>query len=657
MRHIKRAKASLVSLLLGENKTHITPTVAVFLTPPKNMSVSTAQDDGEGYAIVKYEVSGIEEIDNDVDNTLVNMYFRSILKQEYADMEADEYMVTIPMHYIAVANALSLSNTDFTMIIVDKNHLAMGQDNTVNVEGILATIMFPEIGTDEYDELMECLSGMVSEYYIEPLSSHTIENAGKGINSIPEPLRRAQFAILPLLAGLATDDVLTLKTIMSLEPFFDDFHQRNHNKDVDTKVTAEEYERLLNNVLNSPIVKVEDVIPDSEDTPYSIIENMTDGIQEFIIKNDSNVYQREYYSDTTALVFVTNVKSLYERNNSDSFLTTRPIVSEDREDEVTPGLHTTFMSLAEDSLSGLFEKVDESLVKRTPIEQLWATDLHKWRQSPRDYWPVSLAEIESEIKASENADAYYAVMESPIKDVTEWHSLVRKYGLGVVVTAVMVKSAINLMKFKDIVDVGREEPLPAVTLATSWMTKPDDEYLWEIPAFAYSVANYKMEGFLSLLKCEKKGFPVYLSLILGQFINLLRTEGWDKEGMEWHLSLSGLPAKYQDSLLELVQSINDFEIDPEELEEYEFDDDEEGVQDFISYKICEALFNDETFDPEEMAKMLAYAIPTLADIHVDSHPIEDVVDDMGSLNWKRHRVQYVQSFFEMIVDGMERSRL
>lgn len=657
MKHIKRAKASLISLMLGESRSNIIPTVAIYFTPPVGMSTASQDAESEVVSAPMYQIVDIFPVDYDLDTTLVDVVIRELLLPDSDESKANVYKLSIPLQYLTVAHALSLANKEFCLIGLPKSDFLDANEVTVKVDDLSCVIQFPDSDSEEYNELMGSFSKLLADVYMEPLSSYAIENRGKGVDSIPYPMRKAQMAILPFIAGLAVDDILSLRNIVALEPFFDEFHERNHNPDVDQDSESEEYNGIVSAFNRVVITDSSMVKPEDEDDPYSIISKMTDDIQDYVIKNDSVIYEREYYSDLTALVFLSNIRNTYIRSNSDKFLTTSPIVSEDRENEKTPGLHTAFMSLAEDSLSGLFKDLDENLVKRTPIEQLWATDVNRWHQSPIDYWPKGMDSIEEEIKKLPHADEYYDVMTTGVTTDKQWHELVAKYGLGIVITSVVIKTALNLVKFKEIADVNRQYPISLPLLATMWLNSDEDEYIWEIPAFAYNVANHDVEGFTQLLHYEKEGNPLYVSIIFGTLMMVLQSEAWNKEEISVLLTSSGMPLQYQPMLVDLVDKIDNFEVDFEELKEYEFETTEDGIKLFISMHIGQELFNDEEFDLDMLCNMIAYAIPALADIHVASHAVDDVIDEMGTLSWKRHRIEYVQSILNMVVQNIDRKDL
>lgn len=660
MKHIKRVKTSVATLLLGENQIHRIPVVTMFLKPLKGMVVSSWDEEGNGI-IPRYEIIDIVPVEDDPEKTMVDVVFQEKVGPDEED--PIKFMVTIPIHTAVLAQALSNINESFNLVVIDPSVNPQDESKVIELQNICFSVNFPSDEEEIYQDLLDKLSVLVDAQFVEPL--HSAVAPVSGYNSVSAPLRRAQMAIMPLLSALSQNDAKTLMRIMSLEPTLDNFHLRNHNQNSD--FATGEYSKVIESMQDTENYVAPEIPDDIEymsTFEYSILDNMTDAMENHLKINEPKSRDRTYYKDVTLLILLTNVKAVYENSEDGAFLTNRNIVDEESVSDGESVLNREFMSLAKENLSDIFKSVDTDKIEKTEAELEWAADVNLWGQAPDEYWPDEMDEVEKCLKASEKSDSYFDIMKRSYSTPEEFRALVEEYGLGKVFTSLILKTAINLSKFTAIVHKD-DNDTPSPLVATHWINHPDDSYLWEFPALSYDLASYDVSTFVTLLRYVKNDFAGYMSVALQGLAIKILEEGWEKTNLEWHLSeYTGMPEKYQKILLDLVGAIDAVEIDPQEIDLSEVES-KEDINHYVASKGVHAFITAKPFLIEDTAYMVAYSFPALADIYVQSLPAlppELEGDDekkvaMGSTEWKKYRVNYIESMLDSIVDNVERKAI
>lgn len=663
MKHIKRVKTSVATLLLGPNQIHRIPVVAISFIPPKGMTLASADDEGN-IMIPKYEISDIIPVEDNAENTLVEMVFseKPMAEEDTEDFSPVEYKVTVPIHTVVLAQALSLINESFNIVVLKHSSTPQKDSQAVELDQVVMTINFPSDNEEAYQDIQDKLSALVDAQFVEPL--HPAGGSQDvGYYAIPEPLRRSQMAIMPLLSALSQDDAKTLIRIMALEPILDNFHLRNHNQNPD--VSIGEYSKVIESMEDTENYVAPEIPEDIEymsTFEYSILDNMTDAMEDHLKINEPQVRDRSYYKDVTLLVLLTNIKAVYEQSETDDFITNINLVDEESLGESTVPLNRAFMNIIQtNELNDTFAEIEPEKVERTDIELEWAADVKKWQQSPDEYWPENMSQVEAHLRSLDDADVYFDIMKRSYSTSEEFRDLVSEYSLGKVFTSLILKTAINLSKYTSIVHKHDTET-PSTLIATHWINRPDDDYIWEFPALSYDLASYDVSTFVTLLKYIRNDSAGYMSVALHGVAKKIIEEGWDRTNLEWHLSeYTGMPEKYQKMLLDFTSSIDDVEIDPQEIDIHNIESREE-LDYYVASKGIREYIGSEPFAIDENAHMLAYAFPALADIHVQTLSSENSEDEeqkiaMGSTEWKKNRVQYIEDLLGSVVHNVERKAI
>lgn len=660
MRHIKRVKTSIATLMLGDNQIHRIPVLAMYLRPPKNMTVSSLDDDGN-IAIPKYEITDISPVKDEAESTLVNLVFTERLALD-DENTPESFMVTLPIHTVVLTQSLSLVNESFNLIGIDLGQTPINETEGLELQDIIFTINFPDRDTEVYSDLVDKLSTLVNAQFVEPLHSSFV--ADTGYNSISMPLRRAQMAIMPLISSLAQNDPTALARIIALESTLDNFHLRNQNTNPDSE--NGEYARVVASMEDEEPYVVPEIPEDIEymsTFEYSILDNMTDAMESYMKVNEASAKDRNYYKDLTLLILLTNMKAVYELSEDDDFLTHRNVTEEESLPEYGANLHRAFMSLVGEELSDTFENVNEETVARTEEEVQLASAIEQWNMAPEDYWPANMNKVKEELETSESSADYFEIMKRSYSTLEEWQNLVSEFGLGKVFTSLTLKTAINLSKFTSIMHKD-DVSTPSSLIAMHWISQPDDDYLWELPALSYDLANYDVSTFVSLLKYVRNDFAGYMGVALQGLGVKIVEENWERINLEWYLSeYTGMPEQYQKMLLDLVSEIDDVEIDPREIDMHSIESKAELDQ-YVATKGIQSFVSSQGASIEDTAYMVAYALPAFADIHVQMLPKVPVEVDgeeheitMGSTEWKKYRVNYIEEMLDTIVDSVERKAI
>lgn len=663
MKHIKRVKTSVATLLLGSNHIHRIPVVAISFIPPKGMLVASEDDEGN-IMIPKYEITDIIPVEDAAENTLVEMVFseKPMADEDTEGYSPVEYKVTVPIHTVVLAQALSLINESFNIIALNHATAPQKDSEAVELNHICLTINFPSDNEEIYQDIQDKLSTLVDAQFVEPLHPAGGSDDG-GYYAIPEPLRRSQMAIMPLLSALSQDDAKTLIRIMALEPILDNFHLRNRNQNPD--ISVGEYAKVLESMDDTENYVAPELPEDIEylsTFEYSILDNMTDAMENHMKIHEPQVRDRSYYKDVTLLVLLTNIKAIYENSETDDFITNINLVDEEAIDESTVPLNRAFMNIINtDELKDTFAKIEPEKVERTDVELEWASDVEKWQKSPDEYWPENMSQVEAQLRSLDDADVYFDIMKRSYSTPEEFRSLVTEYSLGKVFTSLILKTAINLSKYTSIVHKNDNET-PSTLIATHWINRPDDDYIWELPALSYDLASYDISTFVTLLKYIRNDSAGYMSVALHGLAQKILKEGWDRTNLEWHLSeYTGMPEKYQKMFLDFASAIDDVEIDPEEIDINNIESREE-LDIYVSSKGIRDYIGSEPFHIEDNAHMLAYAFPALADIYVQTLVWKDENNEdqkvaMGSTEWKKRRVNYIEDLLGSVVHNVERKAI
>lgn len=663
MKHIKRVKTSVVTLLLGQNQIHRIPVLAMFLRPPVGMETAEWDEDGNGN-IPRYEITDIIPLDETAKNTMVNVVFQEKMENEASDLDtASEFMVTLPIHTVALAQALSLVNETFNIVMLDSAKTKMDDSESVALTSIVALINFPESETEENQDLLDKLSTLIDGKFAQPLYFDSEDGSSYG--TIPTPLRRSHMAIMPLISALSQDDVKTLLQVMALESTLDNFHLRNHNQN--PEITQGEYAKVIASMKDTENYVVPEIPEDiryMSTFDYSILDNMTDAIEDYLKIQEPNVRDRIYYKDVTLLILLTNVKAVYEKSEADDFIANSTVASEESDAEYNFELHQHFMHLANNELDDVFDDINMEEVQRTDFEKKRLEDLTMWNKSPDEYWPEKLPKLKGFLETHEKSEIYFDIMKRSYDSPEEFHALVKEYGLGKVFTSMLLKTAINLTKFADIIS-DSDDSAPAPLIATQWISPPDDTYMWEFPALSYDLSTYDISTFMGLLTYIKDDFAAYLSVAMNGIVSHLVKERWDSTNLEWNLSeYTGMPEQYQKELVALVSGIENFELDPDDIKENHITSQDE-LNDFITTSVIQNFVTERQKSISENAKMIAYAFPALADIHVQNISLPSAIKEdspesditMGSTAWKKHRVMYIENLLNSMIHDVERKTL
>lgn len=663
MKHIKRVKTSVATLLLGPNQIHRIPVVAISFIPPKGMLIASADDEGS-IMIPKYEITDIIPVEDNAENTLVEMIFseKPMSDEDTEEYDPIEYKVIVPIHTVVLAQALSLINESFNIVALNHSTTAQKDSQAVELDQVFLTINFPSDDEETYQDIQDKLSTLVDSQFVEPLHPSG-GSEDTGYSAIPEPLRRSQMAIMPLLSALSQDDAKTLIRIMALEPILDNFHLRNHNQNPD--VSIGEYSKVLESMEDTESYIAPEIPEDIEymsTFEYSILDNMTDAMENHLKIHEPQVRDRSYYKDVTLLVLLTNIKAIYENSETDDFITNINLVDEENIGESTAPLNRAFMNIIKTGdLQDTFAKIESEKVERTEVEIEWAADVKKWQQSPDEYWPENMNQVEAQLRSLDDAATYFDIMKRSYSTPEEFRALVSEYSLGKVFTSLILKTAINLSKYTSIVHKHDNET-PSTLVATHWINRPDDDYIWEFPALSYDLASYDVSTFVTLLRYIRNDSAGYMSVALHGIATKIIKEGWDRTNLEWHLSeYTGMPEKYQKMFLDFTSAIDDVEIDPQEIDIHNIESREE-LDYYVAAKGIQEYIGSDPFSIEENAHMLAYAFPALADIHVQTLSAKEANDEeqkiiMGSTEWKKHRVQYIEDLLGSTVNNVERKAI
>lgn len=662
MKHIKRVKTSVATLLLGDNQIHRIPVVAISFIPPKGMTLASWDDEGTGI-IPRYEIIDIIPVVDEAENTLVEMIFREKMGPE--DEESIEYKVIVPIHTVVLAQSLSLINESFNIIVLNPSVTKQSDDQVVELTDICISINFPINNEEIYQDIVDKLSVLIDAQFVEPLHSAAVAQDA-GYYAISEPLRRSQMAIMPLLSALSQDDAKTLMRVMALEPILDNFHLRNHNQNPDVNVG--EYAKVIESmedIENYTAPEIPEDIEYMSTFEYSILDNMTDAMENHLKVNEPHARDRSYYRDVTLLVLLTNVKAVYENSQTDDFLTNLNLVEEESIEDSSVPLNREFMDIVRnDGMDDIFAEIDPKEIERTESEIEWASDVQKWNQSPEEYWPENMGKVETHLRSAENSEIYFDIMKRSYASAEEFRSLVSQYGLGKVFTSLILKTAINLSKYTSVIHK-MDNDTPSTLIATHWINQPDDDYIWELPALSYDLASYDVSTFVTLLQYIKNNTAGYMSVALHGLAQKVLEEGWDRTNLEWHLSeYTGMPEEYQKMFLEFASAIDEVEIDPKEIDINNIENKAE-LDHYIASKGIHHYIHSEGFSLEGTSNMVAYSFPALADIHVQTLPPVPVEGEdgeerkvaMGSTEWKKYRVNYIETMLGSIVNNVERKAI
>lgn len=664
MKHIKRVKTAIATLAMGGDKMLRQPAIVMFVNLPKNVKVAKWEENSGDVPF--YEIFNIEPVKNgDKDSILVDVSFMEAVvpEAEAFGIAPNQYTVTMDLHHIVLAHNLSFATRHLNIVAVPYN-LHSTSNGLVKNTDITIAINFPERDNPIYAHLMKQMSSMVSSVFTDVMipESFIRSDGASGLYGIPLPVRRFQMAIMPLISTLALDDTHALRQIIQMENVFNDFHARNFNENDD--LNQGEYLSVTNALRDSDAYasyaakESIDLIPAME---YSILDNMTDAMEEHIRQLNPEIDDPRYFKDLTLLILLSNTRRMYASTNEDTFLSVLPVVKEDESSSFNDAVHLSFMDLVS-GLDGVFDEVE---VAETAEEKDRKEKIAWWNQTPDQYWPEGLSKMQSELMKLDDSEDYLAIMKESLLDYAEMREVVKRYGLGKVFTAMVVKTSLNLHKMKIVQDTdsvyGTNNPKPYSLIAKQWIDQPSDDYLWELPAMSYALANYEVENFISLLRYKSGNTANYASATIHSLTLHLIEEAWDRANLEYLLvEHSGMPKKERELLLSLVDEIHNVRVDKDEVE----DMDEEEINHAIAFHAVKTLIeNGTTID--EATSMIAYAIPAFADIFVNTVPefIEDEDSEdseadekvhIGSVEWKRQRVLYIETILDRVSTIVER---
>lgn len=583
---IDKTKSFLTSVLIpGSTAKSRTPALAV--CAPMDDGDFIHVEHGAPGVVSAYVIHDVTPFNDDPSDSRVNVHFH--FSGEPDESFENAYVVTLGIHELAIVNVLGAmhdhSGGGVPIVFIDSNLHDIDNVTVLDPTKISFALVTPHYKSEEAVEFSQKLAELFNPSFSVARSSrpwYEDENENE-----PSPiLRAAQGRLLPILMGLSRGDVAYIKELIRFEP-------------------------ELDNITNA-------IDEDDEDAVYSR------DLLGLLVQTAKAVYGQAVLCNPslqTVESTAENVGPIEYRPDVDVFF-----------NKITSG--PEFNDIFKNVQKDFVVEKSENEIKRDQNVAIWESSLDT-------NWPSSMADIGAYLATLEDYEIYVSLLHEDFNDVERINERIKEVGLGKIFTALMLTiSGYALKRVNILTEDVSEASFPAVLILNEWINVSEDNFVWEIPALAESLALYETKTAVDVLtmyyqprKNPTEAFHLLALLhILGHHF---------AEGPEWD--------EYDFALLK--EDLASLEINTPKFKEFsewfltyidtlleEFGESEDGEDDEACYSSAATRTIIESSDDiEKVAEFAATVLPVMADILAKKNP--DL--DEGGEEWNAFRHGYI----------------
>ena len=583
---IDKVKSFLTSVLIpGSSVKSRTPALAV-CAPVNNENFAHLEHGAPG-VVSAYIIHDVVPCSEDPMDARVNIHFHFSGDSD-EEFETD-YVVTLGIHELAIVNALSAmhdhSGGGVPIVFIDSELHDPDPSAVLDPAHISFALVPPHYKSEEAVELSKTLAELFN-------SSFSVARSGRPWYDNEEEhepsaiLRAAQGRLLPILMGLARGDVAYIKELIRFEPELD---------------------------------------------------TIADSIDE---ADDDAVYNRELLG-----LLVQTAKAVYGQAIlcNPSLQTVESTVENVGPIEYRPDIDVFFNKITSGpEFNNIFESVQKDFkVEKSESEIKREKNVAIWESSLDSNWPAKMSAIGEYLETLDDHDVYVALLHEDFNDVERINERIQEVGLGKVFTALMLTISAYALKRVEILTIDETAPtFPAVLILNDWINVSEDNFVWEIPALAKSLALYETKTAVDVLTMyyQPRRNPTEAFHLLA----LLHTLGHHfAEDPEWD----------EYDFAQLQEDLASLEINTPQFKEFSewfltyidtlleaFGESEDGEDNEACYSSAATRAVMEASDDiEKIAEFAATILPVMADIRAKKNP--DL--DEGGEDWTVFRYEYI----------------
>lgn len=583
---IEKAVSFLTSVLIpGTSAKARTAALAVYA--PLSNEKFTHMEHGAPGVVSAYIIDDLVAFSDDPFDSRVKVYFHS--SSEASESFERSYVVTLGIQELAIVNALATLH-DHTgggvpIVFVNSDLHAPDPVAVLDPNHISFAVVLPHHKSDEAAEFSQKMSELFNSSFAVPLSNrpwHEVEED----NEQSPMLRAAQGRLLPILMGLTRGDVAYVKELIRCE---------SELNSITDSIDKDDEEAIFNLEFLGLVVHL-------AKTVYGRAVLCNPALQT-VESTMENVGPVEYTPDTD--VFFNQITS-------------------------GPEFNDIFKSIQKDFT---IEKSEQE-IKRDKNVKIWESSLDS-------NWPTEMAEIGAYLTTLDDYETYVSLLDEDFNDVESINVRIKEVGLGKVFTTLMLTISAYALRRVDIIDTS-ESDFPAVLILNDWINVSEDNFVWEIPALAESLALYETKTAVDVLTMyyQPRKDPSQAFHLLALLHTLGHHFGEDSEWDDYDF------ASLKTDLTSLGINTPEFKEFSEwfvnfidTLMELLGQSDEAGGSEVCYSSATTRAVIESSEDIEKIAGFAAMTLPVMADILAKQNP--DL--DEGGEEWTEFRHGYIQS--------------
>lgn len=599
---LKDAKVSLITIMPSEpDSTLRKPAIGIF-TSLNETTIPTLDSDSESSSSIlpAFVIYDIKPVSQKLNDTRVRLFFHA---PNAMTSEVTQYSFVTEVHYVALSMSLGALNEPagglpFYFINADKYKPT--PKATMGVEQFAFALIFPPKETDEGEEFMEKLSGLVSEDYAKPLAPVAWDEIQQENEANPL-VRSAQSKLMMMLLGLARGEVSPLMELISMEEDIDIFASDNEDDDID----------------EASMVRMEmlSICVQIAQNAYQRITNLNPELQ-------------------TAAKNVDNVSAV----------------------DYNPQIDIAFAKITSDpSVEGIFNEVKISDGK-TPGEIAREKNIAEWNKPFSDTWPEVLTPLAEYIDTLDHADVYRELVDIDFSDKDLVDEKIDDYGLGKIFTSICISIVSYSLKKGYLMRSNYDATLPPAILLNDWTNIFEDDFVWELPALTADLASYNFKNAVDVfMMYYEPAHQVDKAVYLWEAVHdighhITSSSEWsgytaEKFAEEFDaLNINTQEfADFKSWILRYFRKIKEIQTAYEQQQQ---DSDDEGHESGCVVATAMSEFIVEELDIEKMAETVAMTFPVLADLVALRKDLEPTSDA-----WAIVRASYIYSLLNGIAEG------
>ena len=601
---LKDASVSLITVMpLEPDFSQRKPAIGVFV--PLNETTLPVLDDtseSDSASVPAFIITDAQPADvDDPRNTQVIVSFNAMNEKT---QEMTSYAFPMDIQFLALSMALSAVNSPaggLAIYFINSDKYTPGVEVTTGVYQFAFALILPPKEETEGEEFMEKIAALAHEDYSTPLAPIGWDEISQDQSNNPL-VRAAQSKLMMLLLGLARGEVSPLMEIISMEADIDQFES--------DEVSDED----ANDPLFMARLEMLSICVQIAQNAYQRIANLNPEMQ-------------------TAAKSVDNISAV----------------------DYNPQVDIIFSKLISDpGVEGIFKNVKISPSDRSPEEITRDKNIVAWNKPMSEMWPVELLPLSQYLSTLPDESVYRELVDMDYKNNDLVNEKIDEYGLGKIFTGLCISIVSYALKKGILMQNSHNVIFPPTVLLNDWTNIFEDDFPWELPALAGSLATYNFKNAVDVLTmyyepAHQVDKAVYLWEVVHDIGHHLahsdEWKGYSSDKLAFEFDSLGINTQefsdFKSWILRYFRKIKELESSAEE----QSSDNEHGGEGCV-VAMAMSEFIDESLDVQKMAEIVSMSFPVFADIMAMRKGLSPDDDD-----WDIIRKTYIYTLLTSIADS------